>query len=337
MGFTRHLWAALAGLALLALAAAPAQAEDRSYLLATASTGGTYYPVGVAIATLTKVKLQPEHGLGISAINSAGSAENVKLLRDGEAQLAILQGLYGSWAWNGTGDLAEQGPQRFLRAVTMLWENVEQFVVDARHADTGTMADLAALEAGTLALGKRNSGTLGSNRTLLANLGIQLEGFDLFHAGYGPSAQALQNRRVDGVSTPAGVPTGALTRLFAAAGDRVRPLAFTSEQQRRADGGLGLWSEYVIPAGTYPGQNEDWVTIAQPNFLAVRADLPEEDVYLLTKTLYENLPFLHAIHQATRAMDLERALAGLPMPLHPGAERYFREAGLAIPARLAAD
>jgi hypothetical protein len=142
---------------------------------------------------------------------------------------------------------------------------------------------------------------------------------------------------VDGVSTPAGVPTGALTRLFAAAGDRVRPLAFTPEQQRRADGGLGLWSEYVIPAGTYPGQEEDWVTIAQPNFLAVRADLPEEDVYLLTKTLYENLPFLHAIHQATRAMDLERALAGLPMPLHPGAERYFREAGLAIPERLAAD
>lgn len=77
-------------------------------------------------------------------------------------------------------------------------------------------------------------------------------------------------------------------------------------------------------------------TIAQPNILAVRADVPEEDVYQITKTMYENLPFLNNIHPATKAMALEKAIAGLPMPLHPGAARFYREQGLKIPDRLIA-
>ena len=90
-------------------------AEERNYLLATASTGGTYYPVGVALSTLVKVKLQPSQKIGMSAISSAGSGENVKLLRENEVQFAILQGLYGAYAWEGTGPIESAGPQRNLR------------------------------------------------------------------------------------------------------------------------------------------------------------------------------------------------------------------------------
>ena len=80
-----------------------------------------------------------------------------------------------------------------------------------------------------------------------------------------------------------------------------------------------------------PGQEKAINTIAQPNFLAVRADVPEEDVYQITKTIYENLPFLQAIHPATNAMSLDVAISGLPVPLHPGAARYYREQGIEIP------
>jgi TRAP transporter TAXI family solute receptor len=289
----------------------------------------------VAIATLTKVKIQPVHKMSMSAINSAGSGENIKLLRDREADFAILQGLYGSYAWNGTGPIERSGPQKHLRSVTMLWQNVEQFIVKAEYAKTGDLADLENLRGRTLALGKKNSGTLGSNRRILANLGFDVtKDFKLMHAGYGPSAEALQDGRVDGMNTPAGVPTGAVTRLFAAAGDAIKPLQVTPEQAKKADGGLGLWTPYVIKAGTYPGQKQDWHTIAQPNFLAVHEDVPEAFVYLLTKNIYENLPFLQAIHKATRAMALEKALAGLPVPLHPGAVKYYREVGIQIPEPL---
>lgn len=323
--------------AFLAVGVTAGAAEPRDYLLATASTGGTYYPVGVAISTLVKVKLQPSQKIGLSAINSAGSGENIKLLRDNEVQFAILQGLYGHWGFTGTGALAAEGPQTELRSVTMLWQNVEHFVVASKYAKTGTIEDFVGIKGQNVALGKKNSGTLGSNTTILGNFGVNVDtDYSLTYGGYGPSADALQNGQVAGISTPAGVPTGAITKLFAAAGDRVTLLNFTPEQVKKADGGMELWNPYLIPAGTYPGLDKDTNTIAQPNFLACRADVDEDVVYLMTKTVYENLPFLQAIHKATLAMALEKAIAGLPMPLHPGAAKYYQEMGIDIPARLIA-
>ena len=314
-----------------------ARAEGGDYLLATASTGGTYYPVGVAIATLTKVKLQPKQKIGMSAINSAGSGENVRLLRLNEAQFAILQGLFGYYAWTGTGPVAADGKQEHLRSVSMLWQNVEQFVVAADQAGAGDISAVLNLSGSKMAMGRQNSGTIGSNRTILANLGLDMDAdFDLFYAGYGPSADALQNGQVVGISTPAGVPTGAITKLFAAKGDAVRLLSFTPSQAQQADGGFGLWTPFNIEAGTYPGQEQDIMTIAQPNFLATHSSVPEDHVYQITKVMYENLPFLNAIHPATKAMALEKAIAGLPAPLHPGALRYYREVGLNVPSNLVA-
>jgi TRAP-type uncharacterized transport system substrate-binding protein len=294
------------------LTAPAAIAEEASYILATASTGGTYYPVGVALSTLVKVKLEPRDKIGMSAISSAGSGENVRLLREGEAQFAIMQGLYGFYAASGTGPLEEAGAQTNLRSVSMLWQNVEQFVVSSDAATTGTMADMVALKGSAMALGK-------------------------VHGGYGPSAEALQNGQVAGIGTPAGVPTGAISQLMAAAGDSVTMLSFTDEQAAAADGGKDLWTPYLIPAGTYPNQDTDVNTIAQPNFLATDASISEENVYMITKTIYENLPFLQAIHPATKVMAIEAAIAGLPVPLHPGAARYYAEVGVDIPERLIAE
>ncbi len=336
--YVKHWMSAMAVTCMTLLATTSHAVDNKNYLLATASTGGTFYPVGVALATLTKVKIQPEHKASISAINSAGSRENVKLLREKEVQFAILQGLYGAYAWNGTGPVASAGKQTHMRAVTMLWQNVEQYIMAADQAKTGTVEDLKGLFGRRVAMGKKNSGTIGSNRRILANLGIDMDAsYTLLHAGYGPSANALQDGRVDAVGIPAGVPTGAITKLFATAGDKVKPLDFTPELAKKADSGMGLWTPFVIKAGTYPGLASDWHTIAQPNFLATSADVDGEFVYLLTKSIFENLPFLQAIHKATMAMALEKALAGLPVPLHKGAARYYKEVGITIPAHLIVD
>ena len=327
-----------ASLAIAAPMASAQETEEASYILATASTGGTYYPVGVALSTLVKVKLEPSMNIGMSAISSAGSGENVRLIREGEAQFGILQGLFGYYAATGTGPVAESGPQEHLRSVTMLWQNVEQFVVSSDVAPTGTMADMVAQKGEAMAFGAQNSGTIGSNATILAGLGVDIESdYELVYGGYGPAAEALQNGQVKGLGAPAGVPTGAISQLFASAGDGVVMLDFTDEELAAADAGRELWTRYVIPAGTYPGQTEDINTIAQPNFLATHADLPEENVYQITKTIFENLAFLQAIHPATKEMALETALAGLPVPLHPGALRYYQEQGIEVPARLIAN
>ncbi|MEH6626825.1 MAG: TAXI family TRAP transporter solute-binding subunit [Motiliproteus sp.] len=322
----------------LGIASLPAQAaEVRSYILATASTGGTYYPVGVALATLTKIKLEPKHKISMSAISSAGSGENVKLLRENEAQFAIMQGLYGAWAWNGEGKVKKSGPQKGLRSVSMLWQNVEHLSVRTKYVKTGTVSDLKTLSGKKFSIGKRNSGTEGSGRQILSGLGIDADKFDLAFLGYGPSADALQNGAIDGMNTPAGVPVSAVTRAYAALGADMTVLDFTDAQMKEANNGYNLWTRFVVPANTYPGQTKDINTIAQPNFLAVRDDLSDDDVYKVTKTIYENLPFLNGIHKATKAMSLEKAIAGLPVPLHPGAAKFYREQGLTIPTHLVAN
>jgi len=315
--------------------AEPASDQSR-YILATATTGGTFYPVGVAIATLTKQALEPEHGVSLAAISSAGSEENLRLMRSGEADFAILQGLYAAWAREGSGRM--EGRPRFddLRSVTALWPNVEHFLIRSDFTRSGNLDDLQAMNGRRFSIGARFSGTEGSNRHILGALGLDPDRhFDLVHQGYGASADAFQNQRIDGMNTPAGVPVGAVTRTLAAAGKQARLLEVTEAQRARINQGFDeLWHAFEIPAGTYPGQTEPVRTIAQANLLAVRSDVPDEHVYRLLETLYDHLGFLQAFHAATRAMALDTALGGLPVPLHPGAVRFYRERGLSIPQTL---
>ncbi|KZX59864.1 C4-dicarboxylate ABC transporter substrate-binding protein [Vibrio sp. HI00D65] len=322
---------AMASIGLISNASAQ---EERSYILATASTGGTYYPVGVALATLSKVKLAPKQHFSLAAISSAGSGENVKLLNENEAQFAILQGLYGAWAWQGLGPYEKSGSQTQLRSVSMLWQNVEHFIVRSDLTETGTMSDLENLNGKKFSIGKKNSGTENSGRQIMKGLSVNPEQFKLAFMGYGGSASALQNGTIDGMNTPAGVPVGAVTQAFAALGEDIQILSFTDEQIKQANGDYNIWTKYEIPANTYPGVDKPITTIAQPNFLAVREDISEEDVYQLTKAIYENLPFLQGIHKATKAMALEKGIAGLPVPLHPGAARYYKEVGIELPSEL---
>lgn len=310
------------------------QAEG-NYVMGTATTGGTYYPVGVAISTLIKVKLEPKTRISVSAISSAGSGENLKLMDEDQIQFGILQGLYGAYAWNGTGPVPKA--YKNLRSVSMLWQNVEHFVVSKDLVETGTIADMVNLYDESFSIGARNSGTEGSGRFILGKVGIDLDKVNLAYLGYGPSADALQNGNIEGMNIPAGVPASAVTRAYANMGDEITTLDFTADQLAQVNSDFELWSPYTIPADTYPNQDKAIETIAQPNILAVRADVPEEDVYQITKIIYANLPFLNNIHPATKAMALEKAIAGLPMPLHPGAVRFYQEQGLTIPERLIAN
>jgi TRAP transporter TAXI family solute receptor len=324
----------LAGTAVLAAPAIVRAQQTRSYILATATIGGTYYPVGVALATLTKVRLAASKGIDMSAISSAGAGENIRLMRENQAQFSIIMGLFGIYARDGSGPLEAEGPQRNLRTIANLWPNVEHFTVRRRFAETGTIDDLKNLRGRRFSMSARNSGTEFANRFILANLGFDLGTLELVHLGFGPSAEAMLAGQIDGFNPGAGVPVPAITQLFARAANEFAILDFTDQQAKRADGGHGLFGPYTIPADTYPNLARPVRTIAQPTFLAVNADVREDDVYEFTKAIFENLPFLHGIHAATREISLETALNGLVNPLHAGAARFYVEKGIAIPDRL---
>jgi hypothetical protein len=307
------------------------QAREQPYVIATATPGGTYYPVGVAIATLIKVKLAPEE-ISLTAIRSAGSRENLELLRNNQAQFAILQGLFGAWAWHGDGPMQAAGPHKNLRAITTLWQNVEHFTVDASFTRTGNITELRHLQGEPFSIGQKNSGAEGSGRYLLNRLGIApKETLELVHLSYGPSAEALQSGTIKGMNTPGGVPVAAVSQAFAALRDKLVILGFSEEQLQQINSEYDLWKRFVIPANTYESQSKAVNTIAQPNFLAVRSDIDADTVYLITKTIYANLSFLNNVHKATKIMALNKALNDLPIPLHPGAARYYKEVGITIP------
>ncbi len=326
----------LAGGAAALAAPRVARAQTRDYILATAGIAGTYYPVGVAFATLVKLRLTAQRGIDMSAISSAGSGENVRLLRENQAQFAIMQGLFGVYARDGSGPVASAGPQANIRSIMNIWGNVEHFVQRRSLAPTGTIADLEQLRGRRFSIGARNSGTEFSNRFIFANLGIANpeEYFDLVFQGFGPSAEGLMSGTLDGSNPGGGIPVSAVTQIFARQAAEFRLLSFTPEQAARADGGNGLYTPTTIPANSYPNLAEPTPTIVQPNFLAVNASVPADDVYEITKAIFENLPFLNGIHAATREIQLETAMNGLVNPLHPGAARFYEERGLTIPERI---
>ncbi len=338
-GLRRSIFVSLVVLSAITILSLPAIAQNpQNYIFTTATTGGTYYPVGVAVATLTKIKLEPRDKISLSAISSAGSGENIKLLHDNEAQFAILQGLYGAWAWSGKGVFKDLGPQRYLRSITMLWQNVEHFAIKTDYVRTGNLEDIKMLKGKHFSIGKKNSGTAGSGRHIIQRLGFQPEvDFNLVNLGYGGSADAMLNGYIEGMNIPAGPPVSAITRVFAALGKDLTILECTDEQLNAINRGYDLWSKYTIVPGTYPGQDKAIRTLAQPNFLAVRKDINDDAVYKIVKTIYENLDFLSNIHQATRVMSLKNAIGGLPLPLHPGAARFYREQGIEIPDHLIID
>ncbi|GAB1258371.1 hypothetical protein NBRC116494_28730 [Aurantivibrio plasticivorans] len=184
-------------------------------------------------------------------------------------------------------------------------------------------------------LGARNSGAERTGAFILDQLHIDYQNqFDLAYMGYGATANAIQDGNIVGMNIPAGAPVSAITRAYAALGEDMTLLSFTQAELDAINSKYPLWDFYPLKAELYPNQTTGIQSIAHPNVLAVRADVPEEDVYQITKTIWENLAALNDIHKATRDMKLDRALKGLGAPLHPGAIRYFREKGLTIPEAL---
>ncbi|WP_246938545.1 TAXI family TRAP transporter solute-binding subunit [Bacillus pinisoli] len=303
-------------------------AKKQFVTIATASTGGTYYPIGVGMGNLWSEKLA-DQGINATGQSSAGSVENIDLLRNGEAQMAILQGLIGAQAYTGKGNF-EGNAYEDLRSISMLWPNVEHFVLMDSKVSTGTIADI---EGSVFSVGPQASGTEQSTLVIMEALNLTKEDITPEYLGYDDAVASMRDGRLEGASMPAGIPVAALTDAYAS-GVKATILEVTDEQMEAVNGVFNTWYRYTIPAGTYPKVDKEIQTIAQPNFLGVAGDMDEETVYQLTKALYENLDQMYEVHNSAKEITLETALDGLPAPLHAGAYKYFKEAGLDIPDHL---
>lgn len=304
--------------------------ERREFItIATASAGGTYYPIGVGLGNLWTEILVEDNVKGTGQ-SSAGSVENIQLLKNEEAKVAILQGLIGAQAYEGRGGNFEGRPYKDLRSISMLWSNVEHFVLMDKEIDTGTISDI---DGKSFSVGPQASGTEQSTIVIMEGLGLTKKDITPEYLGYDDTISAMRDGRLDGGSLPAGVPVSSIMDM-AASGVKASVLDVTDEQLNSINSIFNTWFRFVIPAGTYTGIDKEINTIAQPNFLATTAEMDADLVYKLTKAIYENLDKVHQIHNSATEIQLESALNGLPTPLHIGAYKYFVEAGLDIPEHL---
>ena len=307
------------------------QLERQNYVLTTGTTSATYYPVGVALATL--VSASDDTNFSLTAISSAGSLENVKLLRDNQAQFGAMLSIFGAWAFEGSGPI--RNPQTHMRSVAALWPNVEHMLLLSDFVTEGSFTDLSKLNGERVSIGMRNSGAEITGFYIFDALSINYEeNLSVAYLGYGPSADALQDGNIIGLNAPGGPPMAALTRAHALLGDDLTILEVTQEELDLINWEYPIWNFYDLAPGTYPGQQKTIRTAASANVLVARDDVPEDIVYNLTKLLWENLAVLQEIHTATNSMSLENALQGIPLPLHKGALRYYQEQSIEIPPHL---
>ncbi|WP_442801090.1 TAXI family TRAP transporter solute-binding subunit [Serratia rubidaea] len=303
--------------------------ENKTFLsVATASTGGTYYPMGVGLANVWSTHLKQD-GIQVTGQSSAGSIENIDLLQKDEAQLAILQSLLAVEAYQGVGNFAGRA-YGDLRAISMLWPNVEHFVMLESKVKDGTLNDIAGSR---FSVGPQASGTEQSTLVILRGVNMSKKNISPEYLGYGDTVSAMRDGRLDGGALPAGVPAAAVTDMYAS-GVPSRILEVTDEQLASINAVANAWFRFVIEADTYPRQSKAVATIAQPNILVATRGIDDQIVYDLTKAMFENLPEVHQVHSAAKNISLENALKGVSVPLHLGAYRYFREAGVNIPAEL---
>lgn len=309
---------ALALLLTLPATAALAQTTDlpRFLEIGTAGTGGAYYPIGVAMAELLSDKLSSR----VTAQVTGGAVENVQLLQQGSVDLALTQ---SASAFNGLeGNAPYDAPKDRTRGLLgSLTRGVFQIVV----------RDGSGIESITDLRGKRvGLGPAGGTGVELATYVFEAAGFGIGDVranftSYDEAVTALGDGNLDAVIIQTALPNPALRQLEAA-GKSFRLIGLPDEVRREVNENHPYFGLMDIPVDVY-GSDEPIPTMFGANMVIVDRDLSEEAVYQITKAIFENIEVIQNSHPAARGVSLENA-ADVPIPLHPGAARYYREMGV---------
>ena len=301
-----------------ALFVAPAQAAETFINVLTGGTSGVYYPLGVALANAIG-KAMPNVKTSTQATKA--SVENLNLLQAGRGEIAFTLGDSLSDAWKGNEEAGFKTPLKKLRGIAAIYPNYIQVVA---RADSG-IKTLADLKGKKISVGAPKSGTELNARAVLHAAGIDYKDFSkVEYLPFGESVELMKNRQIDVTLQSAGLGVSSLRDLAASVPIVVVPIPPDIVKKI----GDPAYIDATIPAGTYNGQSSDVATAAVQNFLVTHDGVSTDIVYGMTKALWTSLDQLVAAHSAARAIDLKKALTGMPIPLHPGAEKYYKEVGL---------
>ncbi len=295
-----------------------ALAQQKFINVLTGGQSGVYYPMGVALSQLY-AKAIPDAKATVQSTKA--SAENLNLLQAGRGEIAFTLGDALSDAWNGNTEAGFATPLKKLRVVAGIYPNFIQIVANA-DSDIKTLADLKGKR---ISVGAPKSGTELNARAVLKAAGLSYKDFaKVEYLAFGESVELMKNRQLDVTLQSAGLGVSSIRDLATS----VKIVVVSVPAEVVAKVGDAAYQPAFIPAGTYEGQTEDVPTVAIRNFLVSHVGVPEEDVYMMTKAMFENLPTMVAAHNAAKGIDRATAMQGTEVTFHPGAAKYYREAGV---------
>lgn len=316
---------ALALGAMIGMTPAPeAQAQQPTFItIGTGGVTGVYYPTGGAICRMM-ARTRGDHGIRCGAESTGGSVFNVNAVRNGELEFGVAQSDVQFNAYNGTDKFKEQGANPKLRSVFSI--HPEPFTVVARKdANIKTFEDLKGKRVN---VGNPGSGQRATMEVLMNQMGWTMDDFALVsELQANEQSQALCDNNIDAMVYTVGHPNGSIKEATTACDSVIVTVDNGAVDALVA--GKPFYRKAVIPGGMYRGTDADTNTFGVGATLITSADVPDEVVYALTKSVFENIDQFRSLHPAFANLDPKQmAKDGLSAPLHPGAEKYYREAGL---------
>ena len=301
---------------LLAACSGGAPGSGQRLSIATGGTGGVYFVYGGGLAEQITQNLE---GFEAAAESTSASVDNMTLVGNGDSDIAFALADTASDAVEGKESFEEPVP---ARALAQLYDNYTQ-VVALEDSGIRTVDDLRGKR---VSLGSPNSGTEVIALRILEAAGLDPDSdIERQPLSVEDSVAAIRDGTIDAFFWSGGLPTSSLTDLATSDPLVLLPVAEYTGALREKYG--EAYEEATIPAGTYEGFEEEVQTIAVPNLLVVNESMDEETAYGVTKLLFDRKAELERVHPEAKNLDPERAKDVAPLELHPGAQRYFDEAG----------
>ena len=292
-------------------------AKVEKITLATGGNTGTYYGYGMAMSSI----LAEDTGIAFDVQPTGASKANIQLIELEEANMAVVQNDVMYYAYTGTDLFTGEQTQEFMAMCTLYPELCQ--IIASKESGIKTVADLAGKR---VSVGDAGSGVEFNAKQILEAYGIDINsGIQKQNLGFGPSADALKDGKIDAFFCVAGIPTTAITDL--ALNNEIEVVEVEEEKFNQLKDKYGFYKYITIPGGTYNGVAEDKNTVAIMATYIVDKDLPEDAVYNITKAIFENKDRIAGVHVKGNELDAATALDDIPaeVPVHPGALKYFNE------------
>jgi len=292
-------------------------AVNKMLSIGTGGITGTYYPLGGCMANIIS---QYVTGVTATAEATGGSVANMRMLQTGEVQLAFVGASSSYPVFLGLPPY-EKDPCDKVRSIASLYPEAHQIIV-LKNSGINSIDDLRGKK---IAVGAPGSGTALSAEIVLKEHGISFEDFTPIYLSFNEGVTGLKDGTVDAVIIFAGAPTSSVIDVTSTLD--VKLLSYDPAAKKRLLENYDYFVLVTLPKDMYRGMEEDVYTLGTPAILATSIEQDEEFIYEITKAIFEHTKELGEAHVQGKNINLENAILGLPMPLHPGAEKYYKEVG----------